>query len=114
VTPVVAAAAATALVFTMGVADLGAVLAARSRARSAADAAALAAAQELALPARAHPAELARAYAEANGAELVACACEPGALEARVEVRVPVGALLLLPDDLRAVARARAVIDLAS
>src|SRR6185369_14697946 len=51
------------LVLVLGVTDVGRVLIARSKARTAADAAALAAADELALPTGADPAELAAEYA---------------------------------------------------
>ncbi|HYJ60802.1 MAG TPA: hypothetical protein VE032_04980 [Actinomycetota bacterium] len=88
------------------------VLAARSSARTAADAAALAAAQEMAFATGADPAELAAAYADRNGAELTSCTCAAGALAATVEVRAPVRDLLLLPGDRVVVARARAVVDL--
>ena len=75
---VLAAGLGAALVMTMGVADVATVLAARSSARTAADAAALAAAQEMAFATGADPAELAAAYADRNGAELTSCACAAG------------------------------------
>jgi Flp pilus assembly protein TadG len=111
VSVVLAAGLAAALVMTMGVADLATVLAARSRARTAADAAALAAAQELALATGADPAQLAVDYAARNGAELVFCICAAGALDASVEVRTGAGDLLLIPGEPELVARARAVVD---
>lgn len=101
-----------ALVLALGVADLGRVLVARSRARTAADAAALAAVQEMALPTGEEPATFAAAFAAANGASLVACVCESGTFEAVVEVTVPVGDLRLVPGSPSATARARAVVDL--
>jgi secretion/DNA translocation related TadE-like protein len=110
VTIMLAAMLPVVLVLAMGTADLGRTLVARSRARAAADAAALAAAQELALPTGADPAELARSYASRNGAELVGCAV--GSFEATVDVRVPVGDLLLIPGAPVAVTSARAVVDL--
>jgi secretion/DNA translocation related TadE-like protein len=100
------------LVFALGVADLGRVLVARARARSAADAAALAAAQELVVPTGADPSVLATRFAVANGGELVSCRCELGTFEAVVEVTVPVGDLALIPGSPAATARARAVVDL--
>ncbi|MGZ4131699.1 MAG: Rv3654c family TadE-like protein [Actinomycetota bacterium] len=100
------------LVLSMGVADLARVLVVRSRARTAADAAALAAAQELAVPTGADPAAIASSYASANGAELTACSCTPGTADAVVEVRVGVGPLLLFTDTQTVVARARAIVDL--
>src|SRR4029077_13907572 len=60
------------LVLVLGVSDGGRVLVARSKARTAADAAALAAADELALPTGADPAALAAEYATRNGAHLTA------------------------------------------
>ncbi len=63
------------LVLSMGVADLGRVLIARSRARTAADAGALAAVQELALPSGLDPSAAARDYVERNGALMARCPC---------------------------------------
>jgi secretion/DNA translocation related TadE-like protein len=111
---VLVAGIAVTLVLAMGVADLARVLVVRSRARTAADAAALAAAQELAVPTGADPASLAASYAEANGATLTACVCPPGSTEADVEVRVVVGPLLLFTDTQTVAGRARAVVDLPS
>jgi secretion/DNA translocation related TadE-like protein len=109
-----AAAVLIVLVMTMGVADVGRVLLARSRARTAADAAALAAADELALPTGSDPAALAAEYASRNGATLTACVCDVGTFQADVAVTVQVGSLLLFPGAREAVARARAVVDLPS
>jgi Flp pilus assembly protein TadG len=114
VSVVLAAGIAASLVMTMGVADVAKVLAARSSVRTAADAAALAAAQELAFPTGGDPAALAADYAAANGAELVSCACRSGSFEATVEVRAGTGDLLLVPGRTVVVARARAVVDLPS
>jgi secretion/DNA translocation related TadE-like protein len=113
---VVVALMAVVLILAMGVADLARVLTCAARAQTAADAAALAAAQELASSAVAgvEPADLAAAYAERNGAVLTACACEPGGTEAVVTVIVQVGALVLAPDDRVVTARARAVVDIPS
>ena len=61
---VVAAAVGMALVVTMGAADVGRALIARSRAEAAADLAALAAAQELAFPSGIDPAAFAADYAD--------------------------------------------------
>ena len=99
------------MVLALGAADLARVLVAASRAQTAADAAALAAAQGLALSDGADPAEVAAAFAARNGAELLTCVCELGTLEARVDVRAAVGPLLMGPDDLSVGARARAVIE---
>lgn len=112
VSVVLAAGVLVVLVLTMGVADVGRVLIARSRARTAADAAALAAADELALPTGLDPATLAAEYAARNGATLTACRCDVGTFEADVAVTVHVDGLLLFPGVRDAVARARAVVDL--
>jgi secretion/DNA translocation related TadE-like protein len=111
---IVAGLVAAAVVMAMGAADVVRVLAAASRAQTAADAAALAAAQSLAVPDEAPPEDHAREYAERNGAGLEICACEPGSFEATVSVRLPVGDLLLFGEDRTVVARARAVVDLAA
>jgi secretion/DNA translocation related TadE-like protein len=109
---ILAAGILVALVLVLGVADLGRVLVARSRARTAADAAALAAAQELALPSGRDPSTVAKQYAVANGAELSTCVCVAGTFEATVEVRVPAGDLMLVPGAPMTLARARAVVDI--
>jgi DNA topoisomerase-1 len=111
---VVAAILAVVLVLGAGAGDLARVVIAASRAQTAADAAALAAARELAVPSQAEPATLAAEYAALNGGELLECTCMPGAFEAVVLVEVPVGPLLLSPDDHVATARARAVVEVAS
>jgi secretion/DNA translocation related TadE-like protein len=100
------------LVIAMGGADLARVLTMAARAQTAADAAALAAAQELALPSEPDrsPGEIAAAFAARNDATLTACSCEVGGTEAVVTVTVRVGALMLAPDDRIATARARAVV----
>ena len=88
------------------------VLVAGPRAWAASDAAALAAAQELALPGVRTPVELADEYAVHNGATLVWCDCASGTLAAEVEVEVAIGPMFLAADGLTARARARAVIDM--
>jgi len=112
VSVLLAAGILVALVLALGVTDLGRVLIARSKARTAADAAALAAADELALPSGADPAVLAAEYAARNGADLTACTCAVGTFEADVMVQVTTGDLLLFPGARVVVARARAVVDL--
>ena len=102
---------AITMVIGLGAADLAKVLVAATRAQSAADAAALAAAQELALPAGLQPAEAAAEYAGRNGAELLECRCDPGTLEATVLVRVAVGDLLLVGGERSVDARAAAVVE---
>ena len=113
VSVVVAAMAALTLVLAMGCADVARTLTASARAQNAADAAALAVAQELAFPGGRNLEELAVDYAAANGGSLVSCSCWVGTFEATVEVAVPVGPLLLLSDDRVAHATARAVVDVA-
>ena len=112
VSVVVAAAVGMALVVSMGAADVGRALIARSRAEAAADLAALAAAQELAFPSGVDPATLAADYADRNGGRLVSCSCAAGTLEATVEVAVPVRGFLLPIADRDVIGVARAVVDL--
>jgi len=112
VSVVVAAAVGMALVVSMGAADVGRALIARSRAEAVADLAALAAAQELAFPSGVDPATFAADYADRNGGRLVSCSCAPGTLEATVEVAVPVRGFLLPIPDRDVIGVARAVVDL--
>ena len=70
---VVAAIILLALVLSLGVADVARVLVARAHARTAADAAALAVAQELALPSGMDPADVAADYAVRNDAIVTDC-----------------------------------------
>jgi secretion/DNA translocation related TadE-like protein len=109
---VVASAVGMALVVTMGATDVGRALIARSRAEAVADLAALAAAQELALPSGPDPAHLAADFAVRNGARLVSCSCAEGTLEAIVRVAVPVRGFLLPLADRDVIGIARAVVDL--
>ena len=81
-----------------------------AKAQTAADAAALAAAQEIALPSGSTPSEMASRFAELNGAALVTCTCEPGSSEAVVEVAFTVD-LLFVGLDREVHAHARAVIE---
>jgi secretion/DNA translocation related TadE-like protein len=112
VSVVVAGAVAMALVVTMGMADVGRALIARTRAEAVADLAALAAAQELAFPSGADPASIAADYADRNQARVVSCDCAVGTSEAVVEVAVPVRGFLLPLVDREVRAVARAVVDL--
>jgi secretion/DNA translocation related TadE-like protein len=109
---VVAAAVGMALVVTMGAADVGRALIARSRAEAVADLAALAAAQELALSSGIDPSAVAAEYADRNGGRLVSCSCSTGTSEAVVEVAVPIRGFLLPLGDRDVVGVARAVVDL--
>jgi secretion/DNA translocation related TadE-like protein len=111
VSVVAAGAICVALICTMGVADVGRVLAERSHAEAAADAAALAAAQDLALSSG-DPEVDADRFAEANGAFLVDCACAAGDADAEVTVRRTIAGLLLVPGPVSIDARARATVDL--
>ena len=106
---------AAAVLFLAGALSLVAVdilraLQAKARAQTAADAAALAAAQEIALPSGITPEQAAADYAGRNGATLVACACAEGTAEAIVEVEVPV-VLVFLGGDRTVKGEARAVIE---
>lgn len=112
VSVVVAAIVLVALALSLGVSDIGRVLVARSRARTAADAAALAAAQELALPTGRDPAEVARGYAGRNGGVLEACTCAAGTFDATVTVSITIGGLFLVAGDRTVRAAARALVDL--
>lgn len=109
---VVAAIIAALVVLALGAADLARVLTAAATAQTAADAAALAVAQELALPGALEPVDVAAEYAVRNGATVVACECERETFEAVVTVRAPVGPLLLFTDDRAVEATARGVVDL--
>ena len=84
------------LVLSMGAARLGGALVGRARADTAADAAALAAADALALGNGAAAARAAaHATATSNGARLVSCACEGTTAEVVVEIDLPaLGALV--------------------
>jgi Flp pilus assembly protein TadG len=96
-------------VLTLAGVDLLRALEAKARAQTAADAAALAAVQEMVLATSRAPADLASEYAERNGATLNECDCTPGGSEATVRVEVPVRLVFVGPD--RTVrGRARAVI----
>jgi secretion/DNA translocation related TadE-like protein len=109
---VVAAVILLALVLSIGVADVARVLVARSHARTAADAAALAAAQELALPSGTDPADVAAAYAERNDAILSDCICAAGTFDATVTVSIVVDGFLLVTGSRTVTARARAVVEM--
>ena len=111
VSVVVAAIVLIALVMSVGLADMARVLVARSHARTAADAAALAVAQELVLPLGSEPAQIAAQYAEWNGAVLTDCVCAVGALEDTVTVVITVEGFLLITGARTVTARARAVVD---
>lgn len=111
VSVVVAATMTVMLVATMGLADVGRALRVRAQARTAADAAALAAAQELAVSGGSDPAAEAAALAGRNGAVLVACVCAVGSFDAVVTVERPLDGLWLVPARFVVQARARATLD---
>ena len=99
------------LLCSLGIADVGRVVLGRAEAQNAADAAALAAAQDLAYPVvGADPAASAEAWAAANGATLTACRCETDATRVSVQVKKTVGPLRLLPAQVDIVASASAAV----
>ncbi len=112
VTIVTAAMLSVLMILAMGTADVARVLVAASRAQTAADAAALAAAQSLVVTGDVPPAEAAAEFAARNGAALRSCTCDELALEALVEVEVPVGPLLLSAHDRFITAEAKAIVDI--
>jgi secretion/DNA translocation related TadE-like protein len=112
VSVIAAAILAALVVLGLGAADLARVLTAAATAQTAADVAALAAAQELAIPSELDPADVAREFADRNGAVVIACECAAGTFEAVVTVRAAVGPLSLFADDRAVEAKARAVVDL--
>lgn len=103
---------AVALLMAAGIRDLAVVVRASLSAQTAADAAALAAVQEMSLPPEEAPADVAARFAWLNGATLVSCACEPSTYHADVTVAVPVSGLWFAPDTSSVWASARAVVDL--
>lgn len=94
----------------MAVVDVMRVLQAKALAQTAADAAALGAARELAIPSASSPTEEASRFALLNGAALVSCSCESGSAEAIVEVTVT-ARLLFLGGSRSVAGRARAVVE---
>jgi secretion/DNA translocation related TadE-like protein len=106
---VVVAAVALAGIVAAFSADLSRVVVARARAQTAADAAALGAAQELLIPSGTSPEQVAADFADRNGGRLVGCRCDPGSTEAVVTVEVEV-ALPLLAQTRTVQTSARAVI----
>ena len=111
ITIVAAAVLFLAVVLALVATDVLNVLKAKARAQTAADAAALAAAQELALPSGLAPKEAAAEYARRNGARLVSCACVPGSRDASVEVEAH-ARLIFLPGERLVRGSARAVVEL--
>jgi secretion/DNA translocation related TadE-like protein len=107
---VVAAALGFAAIFSAFSADVARVVTARARAQTAADASALAAAQELIAPSGITPSEVASEYAERHGARVVTCRCNPGSDEVIVTVEIGVQ-LPYLRQERVVEATARAVAD---
>jgi secretion/DNA translocation related TadE-like protein len=106
---VVAVAVGFAGIMASFLVDVSRVTVGKARAQAAADAAALAAAQELIRATGRPPADVAEDYAERHGARLVSCVCSGGSSEAVVTVSVQVDLPLL--DQSRTVrARARAMV----
>jgi secretion/DNA translocation related TadE-like protein len=91
-------------------ADLARVATARTRAQTAADAAALAAAQELIAPSLMTPAEVAQEYADRHSAEVTDCRCRLGSDEVFVAVQTEVS-LPFLGGERQVGAQARAVVE---
>ena len=85
---------AMVMVFLLGLSDLAVYFIARTRAQTAADSASLAAAAELIPGIGEDPEGKAREFADANGASLVTCDCDPGGKVAQVSVAVPVNMTL--------------------
>lgn len=112
VSVVVAASVAVLLLLGLGLRDLAVVAEAGGRAASAADAAALAAVQAMAMPPFDEPAVVAARFAERNGALLIGCRCEPAFYEADVTVAIEVVGLWLAPQGLTVRRSASAVVDL--
>jgi secretion/DNA translocation related TadE-like protein len=110
VTVVTAALLLITLVLVLASVDVLRVLSAKDRAQLAADAAALAAAQELIVPSERSPADVAAVYATDNGAVLVSCRCEAGSSDAVVTVQRTVS-LPFLGETRTVRATARAVIE---
>lgn len=104
-----AVALAFAAILSAFAADLARASGARARAQVAADAAALAAAQELVIPSEVGPEEVAAQYAERNGGRLVDCLCPPQGQEVVVTVEVEIS-LPLLRQTRTVRASARAVV----
>jgi secretion/DNA translocation related TadE-like protein len=77
-------------IFVVLTAGLSGATVGRARAQAAADAAALAVAQELVLPSGRDLPDVAEEYAKRNGASLIACRCEANATDAVVTVAVEI------------------------
>ena len=98
--------AALVMLLLIGLSDLASFFLARSKAQTAADAAALAAVAELIPTIGEDPQAKAEEYASANGAELVRCACSMASDVVEVTVVVPVHLTLRTVDAVHARAKA--------
>lgn len=107
---IVAATIGLAAILSALSADLARVATARTRAQTAADAAALAAAQELIAPSSLTPAEVAQEYAQRHSAEVIECRCRLGSDEVFVAVQAEVS-LPFLGGERLVPAQARAVVE---
>ena len=87
---VIVAALGLAVILGALIADVARASAGRTRAQAAADASALAAAQEQVLPSGRRPVDLASEYAARNGARLVSCRCPERGVESVVVVELEV------------------------
>lgn len=87
---VVVAALGFSVILAALIADVARASVGRARAQAAADAGALAAAQEQVLPSDRRPADVAAEYAARNGAKLVLCRCPERGAEAVVVVELEV------------------------
>lgn len=106
----IAAAVGVMAILAVLTADLARVASARTHAQTAADSAALAAAQELITPSGTSPREVAEDYAGRHGARVTECRCDPASDEAVVVVQLPVS-LPFLGGERRVQATARAVVE---
>lgn len=104
--------ALVAMVLIASIGDLAIFLAARTKAQTAADASALAAAAEMVPGMGRDPSGEAERFALLNNSSLVSCDCEMGSREATVRVAVPVEFFLLAPLSRPVSAKARAEVDL--
>jgi secretion/DNA translocation related TadE-like protein len=106
---VMATALAFAAILAAFSADMVRAAGARAQAQTAADAAALGAAQELVVPSGRTPAQIADEYARDHGARVVSCRCDPEGDEVVVQVELDV-TLPLLRQTRTVRAAARAVV----
>jgi secretion/DNA translocation related TadE-like protein len=109
-TLLVAAALGVAAMLAALSADLALAIRARAHAQTAADAAALAAAQELIVPTSLSPRQVAEEYASKHGAQVTECECDPARDDVVVTVTMPIH-LPFFGSQRRVTGRARAVVE---